>query len=70
MKLLVEAFFLIFAIDGHLYQRWDDGLRVPVAETVHDCCKFFIRVDRSIACFFLFEWGIRIYCCFCWACQS
>jgi hypothetical protein len=53
-----------------LYQRWDDGLRVPVAETVHDCCKFFIRVDRSIACFFLFEWGIRIYCCFCWACQS
>jgi hypothetical protein len=60
VELFVEALAHILLLDWLVDKRRDDGLRVPVGKTMHDCSEFFIRVDGSIASFLVLEWSVGV----------
>jgi hypothetical protein len=64
-KLLVECFFLVFALDGNLRFWLDQRLGIPVRETGHDALELFVRVEGAVGFFFVFERGIGVNCRFC-----
>jgi hypothetical protein len=65
VQLLVDTLPLVLLVDGLVNEGLDEGLRVPVREAVHDCVELFVRVDWSVASFFILEGRVRVDCCFC-----
>jgi hypothetical protein len=64
VELLVEALTHVLLLDWLVDERWDNGLRVPVRETVHDRSELFVGVDRALTSIFVLEGSIGIDCGF------
>ena len=64
-KLLVECFFLVFALDGDLRFGLNKRMGIPVCETGHDALELLVRVEGAVSFFFVFERGIGVNCRFC-----
>jgi hypothetical protein len=62
VKLFVKTLAHVFLLDWLVDKRRDDGLRVPVRETMHNRREFFVRIDGSIASFLVFEGSICVNC--------